>query len=49
MKQEDETEWLKRQIDRYKALAGRIRDDETAQIIQDLVSKLEPRLNAKLN
>ena len=49
MHQEDELEWLKEQIDRYKALARRIRDDETARLIQELVSKLEQRFNAKLN
>jgi hypothetical protein len=49
MDQEDESEWLKEQIDRYKALARQIRDDEAARIIQELVSKLEQRLNAKLN
>jgi hypothetical protein len=49
MNHEDEWEWLKRQIDRYKALARQIMDDETARLIQDLVSKLEQRLNAKLN
>jgi hypothetical protein len=49
MNQEDEVEWLKRQIDRYKALARQIRDDETARLIRELVSKLEKRLNAKLN
>jgi hypothetical protein len=49
MDHEDELEWLKRRIDRYKALARQIRDDETARVIQDLVSKLERRLNAKLN
>jgi hypothetical protein len=49
MNQEDELEWLKRQIDRYKALARQIRDDEAARLIEELVSKLEQRLNAKLN
>jgi len=32
-----------------QALARQIRDDETARLIQGLVSKLEKRLNAKLN
>jgi hypothetical protein len=49
MDQEDELEWLKRQIDSYKALARQLRDDETARLIEELVSRLEQRLNAKLN
>jgi RNA binding exosome subunit len=49
MHHEDELEWLKRQIDRYKALARQIRDDEAARLIRELVSKLEQRLHAKLN
>jgi rubrerythrin len=49
MDQEDELERLKRTIDRYKALAQKITDEETARLIQELVSELEQRLRAKLN
>jgi rubrerythrin len=49
MDQEDELERLKRTIDRYKALAQKITDEETARLIQGLVSELEQRLRAKLH
>jgi hypothetical protein len=49
MDQEDELEWLKRKIERYRALARQITDDETARLIQELVSELEQRLRAKLH
>jgi hypothetical protein len=49
MNDEDELEWLKRKIERYKALARQIKDEETVRLIEGLVSKLEQELNAKLN